>query len=143
MSAVPPRIHFVELLSTSGAAGGQFGWRLLGSNNRELGRGSLAAPSVESAASLVADLVRRLPDVTVQHLRAPSSDGWSWCVSSDDVEMAHSGRTFRRERESLDNADNFRLSLPLAHLKFPGAASRLPQARLASFLTTRTGAVVA
>ena len=89
----------------SGGSGG-VGWRLLGANNRELGRS--AAVYVDAEAAL--ESLSRLRNLTgVAHIvQQPQTGLWAWRLQDEDVLVAHSGRGFRRERECRYNLEQFR-----------------------------------
>jgi hypothetical protein len=94
-------------------ASGGVGWRLLGPNNRELGRASRAYPDAEAALRAVAD-VRRLAVDGVAHIvheTAPAP--WVWHLEdAGGAVVATSGRGFRHERECRYNLEQFRAAAP-------------------------------
>lgn len=96
------------------SAGG-VGWRLLGSNNRELGRASRAYPDAESALGAVA-AVRRLAVDGVAHIvHETTPTPWVWHLEdAEGVVVATSGRGFRHERECRYNLEQFREAAPTA-----------------------------
>jgi len=94
---------------------GGVGWRLLGSNNRELGRAARAYPDAEAALAAVT-LVRGLAPSGVAHiLHDPALSSWTWhLLDGEDGVVATSGRGFRHERECRYNLDQFRDIAPTA-----------------------------
>jgi hypothetical protein len=104
------------------SAGG-VGWRLLGANNRELGRSALAYPDAESALDAVT-AVRRLARVGAAHIvHELAAAPWVWHLENDGgVVVATSGRGFRHERECRYNLDQFREAAPSA----PASEPRIP-----------------
>ena len=107
-----PRFQLVpgaRLASSDGTAG--IGWRLLGANNRELGRSALASPDAESALSGDAHIVHD-----------PRTGHWAWHLDDDGEVVATSGRGFRHERECRYNLEQFREAAPTA----PAADTDVP-----------------
>jgi hypothetical protein len=96
------------------SAGG-VGWRLLGANNRELGRSALAYPDAEDALEAVAT-VRLLATVGAAHIvHAPTMTPWVWQLENEEgVIVATAGRGFRHERECRYNLEQFREAAPSA-----------------------------
>jgi uncharacterized protein YegP (UPF0339 family) len=114
------------------AAGG-VGWRLLGANNRELGRAAIAYPDAEAALSAVAD-VRELAAVGAAHiLHDPATGSWAWHLLADDSRViATSGRGFRHERECRYNLEQFREIAPTAPAADTGTTTEFPWQRLSA-----------
>jgi hypothetical protein len=71
------------------------GWRLLSSNNRDLGRSVLTFPDMRSCQLVVRRLQLMIDKVAVVQLRAGRVD-WSWRVRLDGVDVAVSSRTYQR-----------------------------------------------
>jgi hypothetical protein len=99
---------------------GGVGWRLLGPNNRELGRAALAYPDAEAALAAV-DAVRRLAPAGVAHIvHESTATPWVWHLQDDSgLVVATSGRGFRHERECRYNLDQFREAAPTAPASEP------------------------
>lgn len=75
-------------------------WRLVGANNRELGRapepsGGQSATCCEAVARLQA----RLPTASGRIKLAGTGTTWSWTVEGDGELLAVSGRAYLRQRE--------------------------------------------
>jgi hypothetical protein len=102
---------------------GGVGWRLLGANNRELGRSALAYPDAESALGAVA-AVRRLAVVGVAHIvHERTETPWVWQLEDErGGVVATSGRGFRHERECRYNLEQFRETAPAAPSSEPSVA---------------------
>lgn len=111
------------------AAGG-VGWRLLGSNNRELGRSSRAYPDAESALAAVT-AIRSLAVASSAHIvHDPATGTWSWQLADSDGSVAAtSGRGFRHERECRYNLDQFRDAAPNAPAQDSAVVAELPWQR--------------
>jgi hypothetical protein len=131
--SVQSRVLFVALIVT-GDSRLHFGWRLLGPNNRELGRGSNAAMSVEDCAHEASALSGQRNLIEFVHRRERSNDGWTWSGNLNQGEIVHSSRSFRRERESRYNVDAFAEALATAEVRVPDDISRLPQVSSSLFV---------
>ena len=104
------------------SAGG-VGWRLLGPNNRELGRSALAYTDAEDALVAV-DAVRHLARAGASHIvHESTATPWVWQLQDESgVVVATSGRGFRHERECRYNLDQFREAAPTA----PSSEASIP-----------------
>jgi hypothetical protein len=96
------------------SAGG-VGWRLLGSNNRELGRAARAYADAETALGAVAAVRRMAVDGAARIARSTTATPWAWHLEdAEGVVVATSGRGFRHERECRYNLEQFRAAAPYA-----------------------------
>jgi hypothetical protein len=118
-----PRFQLVPGARLAGAAGGGgVGWRLLGSNNRELGRSARAYPDAESALGAVS-AVRDLAQSGDAHIvHDPATGLWAWHLFEGEALVANSGRGFRHERECRYNLEQFRAEAPTS----PASDSAVP-----------------
>jgi hypothetical protein len=118
-----PRFQLVPGARLSGATGGGgVGWRLLGSNNRELGRSAASYPDAEAALDAIR-VVRELVATGQAHIvHDPGSGLWAWHLVDDEVLVANSGRGFRHERECRYNLEQFRAEAPTS----PASDSAVP-----------------
>jgi hypothetical protein len=111
---------------------GAVGWRLLGSNNRELGRSGDSYEDAEAAL----EAIRRLRGVALTaeaHLLHEQGSGlWVWHLEADDVPLANSGRGFRHERECRYNLEQFRNAAPSAPASHSGVPVEFPWQRAAT-----------
>ena len=74
-------------------------WRLVGANNRELGRAP-ASDSAEAACCVAVAMLRgKLPTASARVTVAAPNSSWTWLVESDGEVLAVSGRTYLRQRE--------------------------------------------
>jgi hypothetical protein len=84
-----------------------YAWRLIGTNNHELGRSALSFPTYEQALGAFAELQEGL-DRLVQ---VPSYDRpagrWGWRLELDGAAVAISGRWYQRDQDSLLGAAKF------------------------------------
>jgi len=134
VTSVQPRALFVSLIAP-GDSRTYFGWRLLGANNRELGRGSNASKSLDDCADEVSMLAAQCGLIVFANRRARSNDGWTWNGALDRREVVHSSRSFRRERECVYNVEAFTEALAYAEVRIPADASRLPQVASSLFVS--------
>lgn len=95
--------------------GGWVAWRLVGANNRELGR-SVATFSDIGHAQLAADLVRTQADALAADVVSGASRGWSWILRRDDAPVVISARSFARRQECVYNLHAFLAVVPTADL---------------------------
>jgi hypothetical protein len=92
----------------------RYGWRLIGANNRELGRG-LATFSGLREARLAAGAVRqRSAELREQMDNDPDNGSWGWRASLDGAVAAMSGRRYQRMRECSYNFQQFVVGLATA-----------------------------
>jgi hypothetical protein len=88
-----------------------FTWRLLSSNNRELGR-SAAAHVSESGCLAAITVMQGSASVCVPSVNARSSGQWWWHLDLCGARVAVAGRVYQRQRECRYNLDQFMLALP-------------------------------
>jgi len=110
-----------------------FGWRLLGANNRELGRGSSASKSIDDCADEASTLSAQCELIVFAHRRERSNEGWTWNGAFDRREVVRSSRSFRRERECMYNVEAFSEALSTAEVRVPDDVSRLPHVAASLF----------
>ena len=112
---VQPRFQLIPGARLAGATGtGGVGWRLLGANNRELGRSAGSYPDAEDAHESISR-VRDLAESGEAHIvHDRSTSLWAWHLDDSGVLVANSGRGFRHERECRYNLDQFRAAAPNA-----------------------------
>lgn len=95
--------------------GAGVGWRLLGANNRELGRSAGSFLEAESAHDAIAALPDQLLRAPRHVLHSASTSLWTWWIEGADGDaIAVSGRGFRYERECRYNLAQFCETAPLA-----------------------------
>jgi len=125
-----PRFQLVpggRLTGVSGAGG--VAWRLLGANNRELGRSALAYVDAEVAHASI-QRVRQLAVDGEAHIVHDRDSGlWAWHLDDSGALVANSGRGFRHERECRYNLDQFRSAAPSAPASDADVPRELPWQR--------------
>jgi hypothetical protein len=85
------------------------GWRLLGPNNRELGRSTLSYADEAAALEAVAKVRRGASTCGATIRFEAGSLCWSWQLEDEDgVVVAASGRGFRLEAACRRNLEQFR-----------------------------------
>lgn len=117
-----PRFVFVELdddeptdLLSDDDAGERvrwrIGWRLVGRNNRELGRGAASFEAYEPCRAAVLALQRASLEAAI----APDDvSRWRWTLLVDDRPAAMCGRAYLRRVECEYGLDQFLAHVPLA-----------------------------
>lgn len=94
-------------------------WRLVGGNNRVLGRAPEAFVDFETGYAAILFLRSRIADALPVLGVAPDTGGRTWRLEIDNVVVARSARTYLRGRENLYNLAHFMESVPLAELPAP------------------------
>jgi hypothetical protein len=117
-----PRFQFVcsnsgrlNAASTDELACERVAWRLLGGNNRELGRSALWYPDLDACLEAVRALKREIGGVTSAITSAGQSGGaWSWRLAVSGRPVAMAGRPYHRHRECAYNLSHFVAAVPAA-----------------------------
>jgi hypothetical protein len=109
-----PRFQLIPGARLTGSGSGGVGWRLLGANNRELGRSALAYAEAESALAAIGRLRSTASDDVSHVLHDQRTGLWVWQLIDDGALVATSGRGFRHERECRYNLEQFRSAAPTA-----------------------------
>lgn len=105
-------LNLVDLSLTGVNDAKTAGWRLLGGNNRELGRSArvhLADGILEEI-----DRVQAAADRLSIMVSKTQSGKWYWAASEDGQRLAMAARTYGRQRECRYNAEQFLRALPIA-----------------------------
>ena len=107
---------------------GLVGWRVLGANNRELGRSAAPFWRADEAYQAVYEAQASLAR-TVTRLWADDLGQWFWNITLDDDQVAVSSRGYRRQRECIYSIEQFREHFPTArvvqsHVLRPAPKSR-------------------
>lgn len=99
-------------LGRAGAEGPWF-WRLVGANNRELGRMAMGHDQADCCGSMAA--LREGLDRAVTRVKpVASADAWGWVLEIDGVPVAASGRSYMRQRECQYSLAQFLAAVPEA-----------------------------
>lgn len=92
----------------------RIGWRLIGANNRELGRSAVTFDSLDVCRAAVVQLRERIDQARVLFAMADATGTWIWRLGFGGTEVAVSGRTYQRQRECQHSLSLFLLAVPLA-----------------------------
>lgn len=125
-----PRFQLVpgaRIVSSQGASG--IGWRLLGANNRELGRSPGVFADAEEALEDVTRARRFAAEGAGHIVHDPGTGHWAWHLDGAGVVVAISGRGFRYERECRYNLEQFRDAAPTAPAAHRPVSSELSRQR--------------
>src|SRR5262245_45275571 len=87
--------------------GNWYGWRLMGANNRELGRSALSFVSYPLTRRAIKQLQESADRLVRYTLPDPATGRWSWRLDLDDMAVAVSGRWYERDHDSRLAADKF------------------------------------
>ena len=85
-----------------------FSWRMLGGNNRELGRGA-SVHATEQKCLAEMTRVQAESGRSVSFVGLQPSGLWSWQLELDGTPIAVAGRSYRRQRECRYNLEQFML----------------------------------
>jgi hypothetical protein len=92
----------------------QVTWRLLGSNNREMGRSVTTYAALDECQEAVHHLKREVERLTSRLVTADPRGSWGWSLWLADEEVAVSARLFSRLREARSNVEQFLEKVPAA-----------------------------
>lgn len=114
-----------------------FVWRLVGPNNRELGRSAQAYTDPAACRAGISFLRRQL-----DHLEArvwcDDSTRWLWRLDLNGTPVANSARAYMRRREAVFNLEQFLAAVPGANS--PALPGAIPAATPATPRATATAA---
>ncbi|MFG2129176.1 hypothetical protein ACGFNV_15440 [Streptomyces sp. NPDC048751] len=108
------------------------GWRLVGSNHRELGRSAESFAGFPECRAAVLRLRERIGDAKILLTTTEAAGGWSWRLEIDGQAAAVAGRLYQRQRDCQFNFGQFLKAVPVAELTEPtppwprGAGGRRP-----------------
>ena len=102
-------------------------WRLVGANNRELGRMPMPAPADQTCCEAVTRLRASLEHAAPRIKLGGPAASWTWSLEADGVALAVSGRAYLRQRECQYSLALFLgavlgATVPEAHCPLPGGA---------------------
>lgn len=133
------------VVAPRGASAALVGWRMIGGNNRELGRGARPIGSVAEAYRAIHDAKLAFSRPEVRMMLDPVA-GWSWHISLDGERVAVSSRGYQRQRECEYGVEKFREHFPTAQLVVPTAPKprvpRHPSLTMSIFLGAEGSSIV-
>jgi hypothetical protein len=91
-------------------------WRLVGANNRELGRACRTYEDLRACRDAVIRLQQGLDRAEPRVAASEVTGAWSWRLNLDGAAVATSGRSYRRQRECQYNLTHFLAAVPTAQL---------------------------
>ncbi|HET9653867.1 MAG TPA: hypothetical protein VFP72_00805 [Kineosporiaceae bacterium] len=97
-----------------------FAWRLLGGNNRELGRSARVLPSTADCRAAIETVQRRIRDLTPAVLTEPVANRWTWRLDLDGAAVVVASRPYHRQREAQYNLGQFLACAAEAEVGEPG-----------------------
>jgi hypothetical protein len=123
-----PRIIFVAATDGTGRGGNRgrwhpvgaydeqsrYGWRLIGANNRELGRSPSTYDGLAEARAIAGTVRARAAELTTLVTNQESDGSWAWQAQLGGAVVAVSGRTYLRQRECQYNYQQFVVGIALA-----------------------------
>ena len=89
-------------------------WRLVGANNRELGRSPNTYIDLLACADSVSVLRRSIDGAQSTVAVDPSTGCWFWRLESVDGPIAAAGRAYQRQRECQYSLEQFQRATPAA-----------------------------
>lgn len=94
---------------TAAEDGAWYAWRLLGRNNRELGRSPSVYPLAVDCADSVAALQARVGDLVPVLVAEVDTGQWGWRLHLDGELVVVAPRTYHRQREGYYSVGQFLL----------------------------------
>jgi hypothetical protein len=85
----------------------RYGWRLMGANNRELGRHAVSFVSYQGALRAIRHLKRGAGRALPYPTTDPRSGRWGWRIDLDGASVAVSGRWYERDHDARLGAARF------------------------------------
>lgn len=92
------------------------GWRLIGANNRELGRSAAMFGGHVECRAAVNELREKIAGARVLMTMSDAAGSWTWRLEIDGRSVAVAGRPYLRHRECQFNFGQFLAAVPLAEL---------------------------
>jgi hypothetical protein len=92
----------------------RYGWRLIGANNRELGRSPRTYEGLAGARAMARLVRESSADLTIVLLNQDTDGTWAWQAQFADAAVAVSGRSYLRQRECQYNYQQFVVGLASA-----------------------------
>jgi len=104
------------VVGTTASNGAWFAWRLLGGNNRELGRSAQVHPSPAACRDAAVEVRNRIAALTSVLATDARQGQWRWRLDDADAAVAVSSRLYLRQRECTYNLAQFIAGAPIAEL---------------------------
>jgi hypothetical protein len=95
-------------------------WRLVGGNNRDMGRGAREYPDEQSCLVGIKEITANLSSMVCSLVSMPGNR-WGWRLSLDGTVMVTSGHSFDRRRRCEDGCARFLQFIPEAEVR-PGVS---------------------
>lgn len=123
-----PRIIFIAAADVVGREGisgrwhpvgdydeqSRYGWRLIGANNRELGRSPVTYGGLAEARGMATAVRSRAIELSHTFTNNETDGSWIWLATLGAMTVAVSGRTYLRQRECHYNYQQFVAALGVA-----------------------------
>jgi hypothetical protein len=97
----------LPVVADSAGRGDWYGWRLMGANNRELGRSALSFVSYQLARRSVMQLKEGIGRLVQHSTTDPATGRWGWRLDLDGLAVAVSGRWYERDHDGRLGAAKF------------------------------------
>ena len=94
-------------------------WRLVGGNNRELGRGPAPFPGHAACYEAIERLKRLIDRATPIVAVGRSTSAWGWRLEVEGERIAMAGRSYLRQRECQYSLAHFIAAVPSARISGP------------------------
>ncbi|MFE7777765.1 hypothetical protein ACFU5O_28475 [Streptomyces sp. NPDC057445] len=104
------------------------GWRLVGANNRELGRSADTFSGLAECRAAVVRFRAEAAEARVLLTMADTAGSWTWRLEIEGRTVAVAGRSYLRHRECQYNLGQFLAAVPVAQLA-EGMPNRRPRPR--------------
>ncbi len=112
----PDRYHGLHVHLYSSPTSGGVRWRVLGGNNRELGRGLLAYPDAEACRAGLTQTIADLPTLVPAVIRVDHSH-WGWRLRAGSLDIVGSGHPFDRRPRCEEACQRFVEMAPHASVR--------------------------
>jgi hypothetical protein len=99
--------RMLPVVADPAGRGDWYGWRLMGANNRELGRSALSFLSYPLARRAVMQLKRGIERLVPHSTTDPLTGRWGWRLDLDDLAVAVSSRWYERDHDGRLGAAKF------------------------------------
>ena len=91
----------------AGSGGSWYGWRLIGANNRELGRSALSFASDQLARRAILQLKQGIGRLVHHSTTDPRTGRWGWRIDLEESAVAVSSRWYERDHDGRIGAAKF------------------------------------